>query len=294
MKFSLLSFSAFLLTCCFCTAEMRTWTNTSNQRITAEIISYDKDAAEVSLRMKNKKEYTLALDTLSETDHQWLNKWNKRQEEKRAELAELNKNAGKTVHMKSDGDLPTSFHVYYPKNFDATKKHPLLILFSSGGNGRGILNNVRQGCDAVGWIAVGCDTFKNKGDEDEFDKRFTQLLPYIEKTILPDPVKLYLGGNSGGAWRAYQYSGQFDRPWKGVLAYGGWLGFDGEEARTGKNMNVAIVNGDKDDGANGYIERDTKLMKRRGCEIKLFSFPGGHEIANPEVSEQAMRWMDKE
>ncbi len=154
-----------------------------------------------------------------------------------------------------------------------------------------MLNSVRQGCDALGWIAVGCDTFRNNGDEKEFSKRFTTLLPDIENNVPHDPEALYMGGMSGGALRAYGYSDEFERPWKGLLAYGDWLGPNGQEEVTAKKMRVAIVNGDKDKNANFFIERVSKLLKKKLCKVKHFSFPGGHQIAPPDVTEQAMRWI---
>lgn len=297
MKSALPTITCLLLMTLACAAEMRTWTNTADQKITAELVHYDKENGKVTIRKKNKKTYTLALSTLSENDQKWLEQWHQEQEKKKAEeeakRAELNKNAGKTISMKSDGDLSTSYHVYYPKSFDASKKHPLLILFSPGGGGKGMLNSVRQGCDALGWIAIGCDTFRNNGNEKEFFKRFASLLPHIEKNITHDPESLYMGGFSGGALRAYGYSAEFQRPWKGILAYGGWLGPQG--VTTAKKMRVAIVNGDKDKNANHYIERDSGLLKKKRCKVKHFSFPGGHSIAPPDATEKALRWIaDKE
>lgn len=288
----LFSLSLFVVVS-FSHAEMRVWTSSEGKKLTAEFVSYDKENSKVTIRKKNDKTYTLPLDKLSEADHAWLEQWHKGQEKKKAaeeaKHAEMSKNAGKTISLKSEGDLPTSYHVYYPKNFDASKKHPMLILFSPGGGGKGMLNSVRQGCDALGWIAVGCDTFKNGGDEKEFTKRFTDLLPHIESNVPHDPEALYMGGFSGGALRAYDFSGQFERPWKGILAYGGWLGPQGVE--TSKKMRVTIVNGDKDKNANHFVERDTKLLKKKRCEVKYITFPGGHKIAPADITEQAMRWI---
>lgn len=274
-------------------AEMREWTSSAGKKITAELVSYDKESAKVTIRMRNDKTYTLTIDKLSEADHTWLEQWHEDQEKKKAaqkvKHAEMSKNAGKTIAMKSDGELPTAYHVYYPQGFGGSKKYPVLIMFSPGGGGNSILRNVRQGCDALGWIAVGCDTFKNGGNEKEFTKRFTDLLPHIESSLPHDPEALYLGGMSGGALRAYDFSGQFERPWKGILAYGGWLGSKGVE--TSKKMRVAIVNGDKDKNANHYVERDTALLKKKRCKVKEFPFPGGHVIAPPDVTEKALHWI---
>ncbi len=114
-----------LISILVCQAEMRQWTSATGQKITAELVTYDKEASKVTIKKKNNKTYTLATDKLSEADREWLEQWHKEQEGKRVEeeakRAEMNKNAGKTVSLTSEGDLPTSYHVYYPKNFDASK-----------------------------------------------------------------------------------------------------------------------------------------------------------------------------
>jgi hypothetical protein len=94
---------------------------------------------------------------------------------------------------------------------------------------------------------------------------------------------------SGGAVRALHYTALFDRPWKGVISCGGWLGkeFDLEYR---KGMAVAWVNGDKDNNANGWVAQDSEVLKRRKCKTKLFPFPGGHVIGPPDILTEAMRW----
>lgn len=296
MKFVFLVFLSLLALASFTHAEVREWTNSKGQKISAELVSYDKENATIVIRKKGgDRTFTLPLDTLSEVDHEWLEQWHGEQEKKKeaeaAALAEMNQKGGKTFPLKSDGDLPTAYYVYYPKNFDASKKYPTLIMFAANGKGERMLKSIRQGCDALGWIAVGCDTFKNGGNEEEFFKRFTDLLPHIESNVPHDPDALYMGGLSGGALRAYDFSAKFDRPWKGILAYGGWLGPQGIETETAKKMRVAIVNGDRDKNANHFVERDTELLEKNRCTVKYITFPGGHVIAPPDVAEQALRWI---
>jgi len=55
-------------------------------------------------------------------------------------------------------------------------------------------------------------------------------------------------------------------------------------------MAVAWVNGDKDKNANGWIESDSAVLKKRGCKTKTFNFPGGHEVGPPATLTEAMKW----
>ena len=72
------------------------------------------------------------------------------------------------------------------------------------------------------------------------------------------------------------------------------MGPDGNALETGKKMRVAIVNGDKDEAANSYVERDQGILEKRRCEVKVFKFPGGHVVAPPDVILTAMQWIAEE
>ena len=217
-------------------------------------------------------------------------------EEKEEEhLAEEKKKAGQTVSLASTGEHKVPFHAYYPKSYDGSKKLPMLILFSPGGGGKGIMRNFIKPANELGWILVGCDKLKNNLDGDIGDAMFAEMLPDIEKSVTHNPERLYMGGMSGGAMRAYGYSATVDRPWKGIVACGGWLGgskyYDLEYQ---KKMTIAIVNGDKDNNANAYIDPDTTVLKKRRCKVKTFSFPGGHSVGPPETLLEAMQWVDSQ
>lgn len=168
----------------------------------------------------------------------------------------------------------------------------MIILFSPSGHGSGILKQFKESCESVGWVGVGCDEFKNGMDTTVAESMFEALLPIIEKAVVHDPQRLYMGGLSGGALRAFGYSAKFDRPWKGIISCGGWLG-ERYELDYCKGMAVAWVNGNNDQNANAWVDNDTPVLERRRCKTKLFSFPGGHVVGPPEVLTEAMRWAEK-
>ena len=195
-----------------------------------------------------------------------------------------------TVSHKSDGPHDVTYHVYYPTTFNPAKPPAMLIVFSPGGSGKDILNAVRAACEDVGWIGVGCDVFRNNVSESILDPKWAELLPAIEKSVPHDPDLLYLGGMSGGALRAYDYSETTVRPWKGVLVFGGWLG--GRQAlRCPKKMLVARLNGDKDANALAASENEIGILEKARATVKDFTFPGGHVIAPPNVTLEAVRWL---
>jgi len=202
-------------------------------------------------------------------------------------------NAGEIVSYVSDGPEKVSYHVYFPTSFDPTRPPAMIVMFSPGGNGKSILGSVKEACEALNWIGVGCDQFKNDADENELDAKWREALPHIEKTVPHDPDLLYLGGMSGGALRAYDYSESSARAWKGVLAFGGWLGGK-KKLRCPAEMVVAMVNGDKDKASLSWEVTDGPVLHTAHCKVKEFHFPGGHEVAPAPVVLEAMQWMKNE
>jgi hypothetical protein len=200
---------------------------------------------------------------------------------------------GKIVSYVSNGPEQVGYYVYYPTSLDPAHPPALLIMFSPQGKGEAILEAVKDACETVGWIGVGCDEFKNASNEDELDMKWREVLPDIEKRVPHDRNLMYMGGMSGGSLRAYNYSENTQRPWKGVLAMGGWLG-----GRTRLDcppgMAVAMVNGEKDMGGRSWEEKDGAVLKASQCKVKAFHFPGGHQIAPPDVLTEALQWMKAE
>ena len=273
-------------------AEERTWTSSDGRELKAELVSYDLTAETVTIK-NSRGEFTLPFAKISEDDQAFVKALAvKEAEEQEAAAKEAAGRAGKTTREETAAG--NSYHVYYPKTYSVTQKPPLLILFSPGGGGAGILKNFRQGADALGWALVGCDKLKNGMPDDEGNKIFEDLLTAIEKRVDHDPNLLYMGGMSGGGLRAYKNSAVFDRPWKGIISCGGWLGGSvNYDLDYRKKMAVAMVNGDKDKNANHYVGPDTAVLEKRRCEVELFAFPGGHVVGPPDVIAKAMTWVSK-
>lgn len=274
-------------------AETRTWTSSDGRKLDAELVSYDLNAETVTIK-NNRGEFTLPFAKLVEEDQTFVRTLAEKEAAQREVAAqEAAKRAGKTI--KEVTPAGNSFHVYYPKSYSPAKKSPLLILFSPVGGGAGIMNNFRQGADSLGWILVGCDKLKNGMSEKEGNDIFKDLLTVIEERVDHDPDLLYMGGMSGGGLRAFHNSANFDRPWKGIISCGGWLGgAAGHGLKYPKKMAVALVNGNNDKNANLYVDEDTEVLKRRRCKVEFITFPGGHVVGPPGVIEKAMQWVEKE
>ena len=96
--------------------------------------------------------------------------------------------------------------------------------------------------------------------------------------------------------RAYGITARREDPFAGILAYGGWLGGpEHQKKRYCRFMAVAMINGNKDDAANGWAVSDKQALLLRKCRVEIFTFPGGHPMpSDPEVSDRAIAWLQQE
>jgi hypothetical protein len=275
---------------------IRNWTSSDGKSIRALMISHEEKTGVVRLRRADGKEFDLPVDRLSEDDRKMVEERAAAIHAARAILLEeAAKVAGTRVKHQVKSAEPCSFEVYYPPSYSPDKLAPMMLLFSAGGQGAALIENYKQPAEKLGWVLVGCNGPRNGQDLAIGSKMVADMFPEIEKTVtFHDPKKLFATGISGGATRAFQTVAEHDRPWKGVISLGGWLGRNPELIKLPKNMSVAWVNGDQDSGANSYVARDGSLVSKESGKSKLFPFPGGHVIGPSDVLEKAMVWVMEE
>jgi predicted esterase len=203
---------------------------------------------------------------------------------------------GKTIKREAAGQTGMTYHVYVPTSFKAKAPPPMIIAFSPGGGGGGMVNAMKASAEKVGWMVVGCDKLRNGMKDGKLEEKMEdEVLDDIYSKVPNDPQRIYLAGFSGGAMRAYGISARREEKIAGIIAYGGWLGgADHVKAPYCKYMAVAMVNGNGDKGANSWVQKDTKTLRRRKCHVKQFSYPGGHGIAPPEITDKCIAWLQED
>lgn len=272
--------------------QMREWTLASGKTQQAEILAYDESTQVVTLRRPDQSEVKVREPDLSSIDRAWVLQWTEQAEEARATLGKI---GGTVTELTGTGKFTTAYSVYHPPAAVAGAPLPMLILFHPGGNGRREIYKYIEAAAAVGIIVVSLDYFRNtngdKAKEDEMSECFRDLLPQIEAAVSHDAKRMFMGGVSGGACRAYHYAALVARPWAGIFADGGWLGGRDNYQLPYPPMRVAMVNGDKDSAANQYVEPDSACLQQAGCIVSVHAFEGGHQLAPPSVQEKALRWL---
>lgn len=204
---------------------------------------------------------------------------------------------GKTVTATAPGKHSVTYHIFAPDDYkeDSTPM-PLLVVFSPNGDGMALLNKLRNGANSAGWLLVGCDKLRNGMNSDTLETEVEdEVLNDVFQNIPHDASRVYLGGFSGGAMRAYGITARRTEPYAGVLAFGGWLGGPSYQDKPYReNMSVAMVTGVRDLGASGWVTIDTKTLRRRNCSVKHFAFDGGHSVSPPATTRAAIRWLDEQ
>lgn len=250
-----------------------------------DIVKLSNDAGEIS---------EIKRADLSFSDQAYVRQWFSYREKLDNQLKEM---GGTMEFLQTTGSYKTDYYVYKPSTYKADGSAPLMVLFSSSGTGYRMMLRHFEAAEKAGIVLVTADYYSNKtlyykdqGQEKVSVDYFREMLPQLE-TISHDPKKLFLGGDSGGALRAYIYSALFDRPWAGIYANGGWLRRDYTmQCRLG--MRVAMVNGHKDADAIAFVKKDSDyLSTQRQCDVALFSFEGGHQLAPPEAQLEAFNWL---
>lgn len=272
--------------------QMREWVLVSGAKKQAEILSFDEPNRLVTLRLSDQTEVKISEQEFSTIDRAWILQWVEQDEEARAMLAKV---GGTVTEHAGTGRFKTEYAVYHPpvEATDATKL-PMLILFHPGGNGQRAIYKYVEAASAVGITLVSLDYFRNTKDpalSEEMLECFRELLPQIEATVPHDPNRIFMGGTSGGAFRSYHYAALVPRPWAGVLACGGWLGGEKNYHLPYPRMRVAMVNGDKDLGANPWVDPDTACLQKSGSVVSVHAFEGGHQMPPSSVQEKALRWL---
>jgi hypothetical protein len=276
-------------TSAYCNTDSRKWTLATGEMFVADLVNYDITKDVATLRTSDQKEKTYSLKDFAPMDAAWLLEWT----QVSRELDNL-KLKGEFEHYQHLGTNATSeIYIYTPSKYKTTQNLPLLILFDASGKGARYVKRFAEAAEALDLILVSSDSFHNTKDdpvrEGKMLEIFKELLPVIETAVPHNPSKLYMGGSSGGAWRAFKYAYQVNRPWAGIYSNGGWLGGQKNYDKPYPKMKVVMQNGNHDDAANAWVKPDAEVLEKRGCVVDIFSFEGAHQVPPPLQQAEALK-----
>lgn len=294
LKFLLFTFLSWSLLSA--NTDTRTWRLTDGQEILAELVSYDEESDQVELLIDDTEKSLIPFADFKEIDKAWIIEWSEVGHELRTLSNLLD---GSLEHFVAEGDFQTDLFAYFPSSYgmDTPKdSFPLMILFNAGGKAQRYLLRHIEAAEEANMVVIACGQFRNTkndpGKEEGFAKRFKEVFPAIQDHFTYDPDMVYMGGNSGGAWRAYNFTVDVNYRWAGIYANGGWLGGTPFKDRDyADEMKVAMVNGNNDKAANNWVEHDSAVLQKHGAKISLISFEGGHQVPPKETQVKAFKWL---
>ena len=106
----------------------------------------------------------------------------------------------KTVSVSNANEF---FTIRIPPAYNPHNKHPVLVIFSPTGNGRGPTDLFSSVTDQHGWIIISSDSSRNGRDP---TSTFRAIEIELEKRLAVDPRRIYVSGMSGGSRVALSFA----------------------------------------------------------------------------------------
>jgi pimeloyl-ACP methyl ester carboxylesterase len=199
-------------------------------------------------------------------------------------------------------DYETSFFLYLPKSYDATKAHPLLVI-AHGGNGsmdadyakfaaQGGLRPWLKLAEQYGFIVVA--PLSERGWMTIGDSIIQTVISKMQREFHLDPDRIYLTGHSMGGHLTYRSAIFMADRWAAVSPMSG--GYDYVENGQIFNMwNVPgyVTFGKKEPYKIDQFNRTMReWTKARGYPWTFMEKDGGHEIFADELPKVAQFFLD--
>ena len=186
-------------------------------------------------------------------------------------------------------DPTQSYALYLPRNYDKSRKWPVLYAFDPGARGRVPVERYKDAAEQFGWILVGSNNSRNASMQSSITSWNAIVHDTLDKFSIDDG-RAYITGFSGGARVALTFASQCKDCLAGVIAGGAGFPPDIEPAPT---MHFAIfaIAGIEDFNFPEIKELDVKLT-RANIAHQIEIWGGRHEWPPATVATDAVVWME--
>jgi poly(3-hydroxybutyrate) depolymerase len=114
-------------------------------------------------------------------------------------------------------DPKQSYALYLPRNYDKSRKWPVLYAFDPGARGRIPVERFKDAAEQYGWIVVGSNNSRNASIQSSIDA-WNAIIPDTTERFSIDDGRAYATGFSGGARMALTFATQCKNCLAGVIA----------------------------------------------------------------------------
>ncbi len=185
-------------------------------------------------------------------------------------------------------DPTARYTLYLPVGFDASRRHPVLLIFDPRGRARPAAELFRPAADRFGWILVSSNDTRSDGAWEPNRKAIAALWPEVHYLTGADPRRLYAAGFSGGAIVAWVLA-QATHEIAGIVSVGGRLP---PEISTDRIEFVHWGAAGSWDFNVTEMRSIEELLERKDVPHRLEVFDGPHSWCSAELAEQAIAWME--
>lgn len=187
-------------------------------------------------------------------------------------------------------DPPQSYALYLPSNYSADRRWPMLYAFDPFARGKIAAEDYRAAAEKFGYIVTGSNNAQNgpMGPELEAAKA---MWNDTHRRLPIDPKRTYTTGLSGGARLATFLALDCNSCGiAGVIAQGATYPI-GEKPPANNHFLYYVTIGDADFNLPEVVAL-RKKKEEEGAAYKINVFPGTHAWAPPEVTADALAWLD--
>jgi len=195
-------------------------------------------------------------------------------------------------HVACLDDPAQSYALYLPSQYAPDRGWPLIYAFDPFGRGKVAVEVYRTAAEKYGYIVAGSNNSKNGPVSSQLAAAQALWLDTHRRFSI-DKNRVYVTGLSGGARAATAFALYCSTcAVAGVIAHGaGYPVMEIKSAPANDHFAYYAVVGDVD---FNYPEIMTLRRKKdqQGAAFKVKIYPGPHQWAPPEVTEDAIEWLE--
>ena len=184
-----------------------------------------------------------------------------------------------------------SYYLYIPSAFDGEADLPALMFMNAARHGLGPLLKWLPSAEDLGWIVAVPHDIGNDGP-DNTPVLLREIVRHFRSAVRHDIRRLYVGGVSGGACRAYWQARGFRGEYAGVVDVVGWMCDYDEYVYYPSRLAVVHLNGESYHRKS--FMRDDEILHRTGVRTKMLEYDGGHNYPESAIADEALTWLDED
>ena len=194
---------------------------------------------------------------------------------------------------KSGVKEENEYFFFAPDGLDVSKKYPLLVAFSPGGNGRGLVKDWQDLAQKHNCLLFASKIVKNGMNIPGYLKRIVKLIN--ERIAAQYPVNtscIIAVGTSGGGMASHLFSFFHPETVAGVISSVGYIHENSlKQFDQYPRQKACVFLTSPTDFNYKLMKEDLKFLKKHDWNTLWLEFEGGHRTGPLELRDQALAWM---